>query len=75
MLENKQEKLEKIENTVQQIRAKYGFNGIQRGILLQEEHIGNIQAERLIAPAKIEGEIVDEDIKDIKTSDLKEDGE
>ena len=72
LLENKEQKLEKIENTVQKIREKYGFNGIQRGILLQEEKVGNIQAEHLIAPGKIEGEIVDEYIEEMKIDELDE---
>ena len=72
LLESKTQKLEKMEATVLKIREKHGQNGIQRGILLQEEQLKHIHTERLIVPGKLDGDIVDEFIEDIKIEELDE---
>lgn len=70
--QNRLQKLEKVEETIQKIRKKHGYTGIQRGILLQEEYAKSLHTEHLITPGKVQGDIVDDFIEDMKIEEIDE---
>lgn len=72
LLKGRVQKLEKVEDTVQKIRNKYGYTGIQRGILLQEECLQNLHENRLFAPITLEDDCIGEGIEDIKIEEFDE---